>query len=206
MFLLRADKNKLAVIDRHPITSGSVNTVRARFEFSADWESLTRTAVFRAGTEVRSVALEESGECVIPWEVLVQPGVELYSGVYGTRGEDVVLPTVWASLGKVLEGAAPGEETHPPTPDLWEQELAKKGDRLDYTPEGELGLYAKDKLLSAVPVAGGGDGVSDHRLLRNRDAENQHPIGAINGLQDKLDLIPKPVEALTNEELEALLK
>ena len=48
MFILQANKNKLAVLEREPVTSGSVNVYRARFEFSDDWEGLTRKAVFRA--------------------------------------------------------------------------------------------------------------------------------------------------------------
>ena len=129
------------------------------------------------------------------------------AGVSGTRGGDIVLPTVCASLGVIQEGAAPGENARPPTPDLWQQALAGKGDRLDYTPDGDLALYAQDKLLSAVPVSGGGSGgVTDHRLLSHRDAERQHPIQAIDGLPEELERIPAPVEPLTNEELEVMLK
>lgn len=34
---------------------------------------------------------------------------------------------------------------------------------------------------------GGGDGTSDHRALTHRDAPDQHPIGAVTGLQSALD-------------------
>lgn len=37
-----------------------------------------------------------------------------------------------------------------------------------------------------ITVSGGG-GTSDHTALSNRDAANQHPIGAVTGLQSKLD-------------------
>ena len=207
MFVLSAKNNQLAVAHRELLTSGSVNVYTARFEFSADWDGLERVAVFRSGAESRSVVLRDDGECVIPWEVLDIPRRQLMVGIYGTRGVDVVLPTVWASLGTIQEGAAPGENARPPTPDLWQQALAGKGDRLDYTPDGDLALYAQDKLLSAVPVSGGGSGgVTDHRLLSHRDAERQHPIQAIDGLPEELERIPAPVEPLTNEELEVMLK
>jgi len=49
------------------------------------------------------------------------------------------------------------------------------------------------------------DGV-DHRYLSGREAENQHPVAAIAGLEDELKRIPAPTEALTNQELEELLK
>lgn len=187
MFELRADKNKLILLSREPVTSGSVNANTVWFQFSPDWEGMERTAVFRAGGETRSVRLDGGGQCAIPWEVLKTPGVQLQAGVYGTRGSSVTLPTIWVGLGVILEGAALGEDAHPPTPDLWEQALAGKGDGLGYTPAGELGLYAGDKLLSSVAVSGGGGGTSDHRLLSGRDAPDQHPIQSITRLDRELD-------------------
>lgn len=208
MFKLYANKNNLMLLEREQVTSGSVNVCQVRFDFSGDWNGLDRTAVFRCGGESVSVLLDESGECTVPWEVLQKPGFRLEAGVYGTQGGEVVLPTVWASLGTVLTGVNAPEGRVPPTPELWRQALARKGDRLDYTDKGLLGLYAGENLLSAVPVAGeGGEGgVSDHRFLTGRDLEDQHPIKAIEGLSEELRRIPAPAEALTNQELEELLK
>lgn len=158
MFVLYANKTQLSVRKRESVTSGSVNVYPAHFEFSGDWDGLTRTAVFRSGTDTYSVLLDLSGECIIPWEVLTSHGRQLTAGVYGTRGNEIVLPTIWTSLGTILEGAAPGKESRPPTPELWEQALNSKGDNLAYTDTGELGLYSGDKLLSSVPVAGGEGG------------------------------------------------
>ena len=171
MFELYAKKNQLQLCKREPLTSGSVNVYEAKFGFSEDWAGLEKTAVFRAGEASASVLLEESGECVIPWEVLQKPGVRLEAGVYGTRGGEVVLPTVWADLGFVCAGAAPGDNALPPTPDLWRQELDGKGDKLDL--EGlRLRLMSGDKPLSEV----------------------------------ELRRISAPVEPLTNEDLEEMLK
>lgn len=207
MFRLYADKNKLDLLDREPVTSGSVNVYEAAFEFSEDWAGLERAAVFRAGEASASVLLEESGECSIPWEVLTTPGVRLEAGVYGTRDGTTVLPTVWADLGYIHTGAAPGDEARPPTPDLWQQELAKKADGLAL--DGlDLKLLSGEKTLSEVelpPPGGGEGGTTDHRYLSNRDAENQHPMKSIDGLEEELKRIPAPVEPLTNEELEEIL-
>ena len=49
-------------------------------------------------------------------------------------------------------------------------------------------------------------GTFDHQQLTNRDAPEQHPIGSISGLEKTLNRIPEPVEALTNTELEEMLK
>lgn len=156
MFEFYANKTRLTVRQREPVTSGSVNVYRARFEFSPDWEGLSRTAVFRAGGVSRSVLLDGAGECEVPWEVLERPNTSLEVGVYGTLRGDTVLPTDWAGLGVIQPGAAPGKGARPPTPDLWRRELDRKGDGLRYTDTGELGLYAGDRLLSAVPIAGTG--------------------------------------------------
>lgn len=208
MFLLYADKNQLCVRQREPITSGSVNVYPVRFEFSEDWEGLTRKAVFRAGRESRTVLLDENGSCTVPWEVLNTycPNTALLAGVYGSR-TNTALPTVWASLGKILEGAALGADAHPPTPDLWLQELAEKGDALKY--DGlMLSLMSGETPLSTVRIEGGGSGGGggDHRQLTGREAAEQHPVGAISGLAEALSRIPEPAEALTNLELEELLK
>lgn len=52
----------------------------------------------------------------------------------------------------------------------------------------------------------GGSGTNDHTKLRNRDADDQHPIKAITGLQSKLDTIPPASEKITNTEIEEMLK
>lgn len=189
MIILFADKNRLAVQRKESVTSGSVNACAARFVFSRSWHGMERVAVFKAGAVSRSVLLDEAGECTVPWEVLVKHGVQLQAGVYGTRGGEVVLPTVWANLGTILEGVPAGEDARPPTPELWRQELGRKGDALAYDGQ-ELTLMAGNEPLSSVRLVSGGDigdgGASDHRLLANRDAEGQHPIGAITGLEREL--------------------
>ena len=49
-------------------------------------------------------------------------------------------------------------------------------------------------------------GTSDHRFLLNRDAEDQHPIESISKLKEELERIPPPTEAITNSEIEEILK
>ena len=159
MFELYARKNQLKARRLEPVTSGSVNVYEARFEFSEDWTGLTKAAVFRAGDESREVLLGDGGQCTVPWEVLAASGRRLEAGVYGKDAAgQVVLPTVWADLGYICPGAAPGEESQPPTPELWEQALARKGDRLEYTEDGALGLWAGETLLSEVEASGGEGG------------------------------------------------
>lgn len=148
MFVLYADKTQLTVREKEPVTSGSVNVYQAQFEFSADWEDLTRTAVFQAGCVSRSVLLDASGVCAVPWEVLKVPGISLTAGVCGEKDGDVVMPTIWARLGLIMEGAAPGKDAQPPTPDLWEQELAKKQEKLHGQADQLVGFDAQGNAVA----------------------------------------------------------
>lgn len=205
MFILYADKTKLTVRETEPVTSGSVNVYPVQLEFSPDWDGLEKTAVFRAGCVEQSVPLSGGG-CTVPAEVLAAAGYYLMAGVCGRSGENTVLPTVWANLGLIQEGAGNTPGPKPP-PAGWQEVLEGKGDTLSYTYGGELGLYSGDKLLSSVPIAGGGGGgATDHRVLTHRDAAEQHTIASISGLKAELDRIPEPVEAITNSELEEMLK
>ena len=116
----------------------------------------------------------------------------------------MVLPTVWVNLGTILEGAAPGENARLPTPDLWEQELAGKVDRIKL--DGlTLKLLSGTETLSQVelpPPGGGEGGTTDHRLLTGRNAGDQHPVEAITGLGEALEAIPRP---MTADELRKIL-
>lgn len=154
MFSLRAEKNVLSVLEKEPLTSGSLNIYDVAFEFSSAWDELERTAVFRAGNVSRSAPLDEDGRCRVPRDVLQTAGVWLYAGVCGTRDQAVILPTIWVNLGLIQEGV-------PST------------------------------------CEGGGEGGDpfDHRKLSHRDAEDQHPINAISGLEAALGQIPIPMSA-----------
>lgn len=50
-----------------------------------------------------------------------------------------------------------------------------------------VGIDSNGKLWAVPGGGGGGGGTTDHSQLTNRDASNQHPISAINGLQSALD-------------------
>lgn len=124
MFSLTANKVLLNLKERETVTSGSVNVYTVQFAFSSEWDGLDKTAVFQAGSDVISVVLDESQTCTIPWEVLENPRRTLYAGVYGTKDGNVVLPTIWASLGTIQQGVTTGTNTQPPTPDVYSQILA----------------------------------------------------------------------------------
>lgn len=156
IFSLQASKTFLSVLSREMMTSGSVNVYLVQFAFSADWDELDKTAVFRAGDTKISVVLDATNRCQIPWEVLENRGRPLEAGVYGTKNGTVVLPTIWATLGTIKEGASPGENTQPPTPDVYSQILAaaSKAEQIAQSVRDDANSGAFDGPPGASPYIG----------------------------------------------------
>lgn len=124
-FHLIVDKNQIAVRKISIITSGSVNVYTVKFSFSEDWVDLRKIVTFKAGNESKSIILDNTNTCIIPWEPISAPNLMLYVGICGLRDSNIVLPTIWARLGNILVGSNIGDEPQPPTPDIWEQILRK---------------------------------------------------------------------------------
>ena len=104
------------------LSSGMTGVIQVTFTFSEDWEGLKKTAVFSNGAVSIDVPEEnwEENVCTVPQQVLAAAGKTLIVGLYGTDGEELVLPTVWCSLGRVESGAAPsGIEAMPPEAPIW---------------------------------------------------------------------------------------
>ncbi len=111
MIICQVTGAAITVAQNELLTTGMVQAVPVRFCFSPQWAALDRTAVFTAGTASVSCLLGEDNQCFIPWECLTRAGEYLSVGVYGTRGEEVVLPTVSCLLGPICTGTQPEENT-----------------------------------------------------------------------------------------------
>lgn len=133
MFILYADKTQLAVHQREVLTSGCANVCPVRFEFSPEWDGMVKTACFKSGSRTVSVLLNRTGMCTVPWEVTAPDsgGKHLFIGVYGTRNDSVVLPTIWVDCGVILRGVCGGTASGPPTPGLYEQVLTALSEKAD---------------------------------------------------------------------------
>ena len=111
MIICQVTGAAITVAQNELLTTGMVQAVPVRFLFSPQWAALDRTAVFTAGTVSVSCLLGEDNQCFIPWECLTRAGEYLRVGVYGTRGEEMVLPTVSCLLGPICTGTQPEENT-----------------------------------------------------------------------------------------------
>ena len=111
MIICQVTGAAITVVQNELLTTGMVQAVPVRFRFSPQWAALDRTVVFTAGTVSVSCLLGEDNQCFIPWECLTRAGEYLRVGVYGTRGEEMVLPTVSCLLGPICTGTQPEENT-----------------------------------------------------------------------------------------------
>lgn len=79
----------LTPIDTPIIAAGGVDEDKISFEFCPLWEGFTKKAVFRYNKSVTAEAeLGEDDTCIIPPEVIAQPGY-IFFGVYGINGAGI---------------------------------------------------------------------------------------------------------------------
>lgn len=130
MIKLYASLRRAFCLNQDLLTTGSVG-IPVRFGFSDEWEGLGKVAVFRGSGKSVDVVLTGE-ECCVPPEVLTDAGGVLSIGVYGTDGEETVIPTVYVEAGEILPGAELSDnEPEELTPSLVAQILAALEDALD---------------------------------------------------------------------------
>lgn len=121
------------------------------------WDGLTKTVVFR-GAVAKDVI--NAGETVtVPPEVLAVSSRVLSVGVYGVDADGtLVIPTLWADLGKVMPSADPsGDTSTNPSPPVWAQLSALIGNLDDLTTKAKENLVAA---VNEVAAKGGGGGTA----------------------------------------------
>lgn len=168
MIICQVTGAAITVAQNELLTTGMVQAVPVRFCFSPQWAALDRTAVFTAGTVSVSCLLGEDNQCFIPWECLTRAGEYLRVGVYGTRGEEMVLPTVSCLLGPICTGTQPEENTPTEaTPTLVQSLLTK----------AEAAVSAADALRADADAGlfNGRDGKDGTNGKDGKDGQNGAP-------------------------------
>lgn len=168
MIICQVTGAAITVAQNELLTTGMVQAVPVRFRFSPQWAALDRTAVFTAGTVSVSCLLGEDNQCFIPWECLTHAGEYLRVGLYGTRGEKMVLPTVSCLLGPICTGTQPKENTPTEaTPTLVQSLLTK----------AEAAVSAADALRTDADAGlfNGRDGKDGTNGKDGKDGQNGAP-------------------------------
>ena len=130
-------------VQSEPLTSGMVGQP-IHFEYSHDFDGLAVTAVFTDGKNTVDV-VNPGNECIIPHEVLTTVGAMVKVGIYAVKGDELVIPTVYAHIGVVLKGADPsGDVSIDPTLPIWAQTQALIGNL------SQIETETKDSLVAAI--------------------------------------------------------
>lgn len=174
MFVMTVEKNIATITSSEPITSGSSNVYLVKFDFSPEWEDLSRVAVFKREETIINVLLDDSNICFMPWEVMTKQDVSIRFGVYGTKNGSVVLPTIWASTEVILEGVITGIESHPPTPSIIDQVLGR--------------LQEVEDKCDSINVSASGVSSFNNRTGAVMPEKGDYSVSDISGLSDALDL------------------
>lgn len=113
--------NQRIKIEPPETAEGTREYLRAEFDFSWEWDGLTKTAFFRGANGNTYSQLLENDACTVPAEALAVPG-RVGVSVSGTRGETIITTDIKSfSVPATLSGGTPSD----PEPTLWQEVLDK---------------------------------------------------------------------------------
>lgn len=148
---VKVGTHTLTIEIENDINAGEYNITPVNFEFSEEYEGLTKMAVFTAcGSEPVKEAILNN-QCIIPLEVLEQPGV-VSLGVYGyeTDGTDLELryspkaQNFNVKVGSYREGNDP----ELPTPTEWERVLELINEAITETNNLNIDVNKEDNITT----------------------------------------------------------
>ena len=147
--------NIARVIDRPArITAGTVG-LPVEFSFDSQWDGLVKTAVFRVGDESQ-IAENLITKTAVPWEVLEKPGLCLEIGVYGVNPDGTeAIPTIWANVGVIRDGANLDGVSITPTLPVWKQLSMAIGNLPGLTTNAKVNLVEAINEIHKMVMAGG---------------------------------------------------
>lgn len=151
------------------ITTGIVGKT-IYVDTTEEWENLSIIAVCKGS----KVVIDETvidGQFVLPHEVLTKPYGRLVIGLYGFRvdeegNKEIVIPTIYADLGMILEGSKPsGESTQPESATLWEQTISRVKDAEDRltADEAEIASIAEHNDEQDTAIADNAAGIAENK-------------------------------------------
>ena len=113
--------NQRLYLEPPETAEGTREYLRAEFDFSEEWDGMTKTAFFRGADGENHPKLLEDDTCTVPTEALAAPG-RVGVSVSGTLGETVITTDIKSfSLPATLSGGTPSD----PEPTVWQQILDK---------------------------------------------------------------------------------
>lgn len=129
---LVTNDQQLTASQKPKLASGDVESVKVQVEFDVFWDDfIARSAVFHTAKHMTVYeALLTNNECIIPHEVLTEPGT-LFIGIRGIASDGGAVKTSTLIKYTITQGAEAGETTAEPTPDMYQQYLQAMDEKLD---------------------------------------------------------------------------
>ena len=153
------------------VVAESIDYLKARFAFSADWDGAAKTAIFKTADRkgVYNVILDENGICTVPSEVIHAP--RFYVSVFGGSRITANEVEVQCNVSGYAEGSAPDT----PTPEIYEQILAeinKKVSKVDGMGLSENSYTTEEKTKLSGIAEGAEVNVQSDWSQTNADADD----------------------------------
>lgn len=126
MIEINVNGSVVSVQKTEALYCGAQDVHTCRFSFYGNWEQYFKTAVFRVNGRAITAVIDEDGNCILPWELLVRDniGFDIEVGVYGVSADDEILTSVWDRIGVVREGSELGNDAREPSAGVYEQMAA----------------------------------------------------------------------------------
>ena len=137
--------NQRLYIKEPPETAeGTREYLKAEFNFSEEWDEMTKTAFFRGANGDTVPRLLEEDTCTVPAEVLAASGWVGVS-VSGTLGETIITTDIESFfVPATLNGGTPSD----PEPTLWQEVL----DKLEKVSEVEKKVTELNERCDTIPT------------------------------------------------------
>lgn len=113
--------NQRLYLEPPETAEGTREYLRAEFDFSEEWDGMTKTAFFRGADGENHPKLLEDDTCTVPTEALAAPG-RVGVSVSGVLGDTVITTDIKSfTVPATLSGGTPSD----PEPTVWQQILNK---------------------------------------------------------------------------------
>lgn len=119
-------KQKLSINNNDYTVTGTSGFYRINISYDEDWSNIARKVViFKShGIEGKTLALEDTGSIILPWELTQKTG-EIEIGVVGYNEDETVVITTTSDGDNLLKVLTPSpcaksfDEALEPSPDIW---------------------------------------------------------------------------------------
>ena len=136
--------NQRLYLEPPETAEGTRKYLKAEFNFSEEWDEMTKTAFFRGANGDTVPRLLEEDTCTVPAEVLAASG-RVGVSVSGTLGETIITTDIESFfVPATLNGGTPSD----PEPTLWQEVL----DKFEKVSEVEEKVTELDKKCDTIPT------------------------------------------------------